>query len=869
MGKRVFIYVFVLAMFFMAGWIFMQVGKKQKGNLHPSMIYGKAKTPHGYPSEWGWLKRTFPFDRADVNAIPRALEQTRRLKQLSKKTQSVVWEFAGPTNVGGRVVDIEFNPSNPKIVYAAAATGGVFKSYDTGQTWQPVFDEQAVLTVGDLALAPSDPDIIYVGTGEANGGHNNFPGFGVYKSTDGGNTWQHVGLDSTASIGRILVDPDDPQKVWVAAVGSYFAKNSQRGVYVSEDGGQSWQKSLYVSDSTGAIDLVMHPTNPDILYAAMWERIRPAVSRSQTHLWGSTSAIWHTADGGASWQRLGPENGLPDSGTEAIGRIGLSMYKQNPDILYALFTNYDPNNGYIIYGLYKTTNAGDSWIQVASSSVFSDAVGGFSWYFGQVRVHPANPDRVYVMDVRLLRSDNGGTDFNQLTADNLHVDHHAMAFHPQNPDYIIEGNDGGINLSQDGGDTWTKVAALPVTQFYEIGLDASRPVRLYGGTQDNGTQRTLNGYIDQWNRILGGDGFYVIVDPTDPEIVYAEYQWGELYKIAFGSYTKLVTDEMKAEPRNWSTPVEMDPLDNTILYYGTNRVWRTEDAGKNWQAISPDLSRGLEDSRVGTVTTIAVAPSNSEVIYAGTDDGKVWVTSDYGENWQDISGDLPFRWVTRVKVDPQRDSTVYVTFSGLRWRDPQSHVFCSEDMGQSWRDISSNLPDAPLNAFAVDPRNPQILYLGSDIGAFVSFDRGLNWQVLGEGLPAVVVNDMKVNPDSYELIVGTHGRSMYKIDLTDVTGLAESPQNVGIPVSSVLKQNYPNPFNPFTNIRYKLPAKHAVDLSIFNMRGQKVATLVSDKQAAGWHTVSWHPENLASGVYVYRLTLDGRTMQSKKMILLK
>ena len=846
-----------------------QLESRSREKRHPSLIYTTQKTSHSYPSEWAWLKRSFPYGRADYNAIPQALKETRQLRAVRKSTAFAQWEPAGPSNIGGRVVDIEFNPSDPKIVYAAAATGGVFKSYDTGKTWQPVFDEQAVLTVGDIALAPSDPDMVYVGTGEANGGHNNFPGFGIYKSADGGKTWTHIGLDSTASIGRMLVDPDNEQKVWVAAVGSYFEKNPQRGVYVSEDGGQSWQKSLYVSDSTGAIDLVMNPNDHNILFAAMWERIRPAVSRSQTHLYGNTSAIWRTSDGGKTWQQLGTANGLPDPQAEQIGRIGLAIYPQNPDILYALYTNYDPNNGYVIYGLYKSTDGGDNWTKTAASSTFSSYVGGFSWYFGQVRVSPSNPDRVYVMDVRLLRSDDGGSNFSQLSYENLHVDHHAMAFHPQNPDYIIEGNDGGINISQDGGDTWTKVADLPVTQFYEIGLDASRSVRLYGGTQDNGTLRTPNGDMDQWERILGGDGFYVLVDPTDPEIVYAEYQWGELYKIAFGSYTPLITTEMKNEPRNWSTPVEMDPLDNTILYYGTNRLWRTEDAGKSWQPISPDLTRGLDDSRLGTITTISVAPSNPEVIYAGTDDGKVWVSADYGDSWQDITGDLPFRWVTRVKADPQRDSTVYVTFSGLRWRDPQPHVFRSDDMGQSWQDISANLPDAPVNAFAVDPKNTDILYVGSDIGAFVSFDRGASWQILGEGLPAVVVNDMKVNPDSYELIVGTHGRSIYKIDLYDVTTMDAAPDRKPIAGSFILRQNYPNPFNPSTTVRYRLSGTASVELNVYDLLGQKITTLASGKKGQGWHEARWNARGQAAGIYFYRLLVNGKYIDSKKMVLLQ
>ena len=655
----------------------------------------KVSGPDARPAEWVMLQRTFPHGQADWQHQRQVLKSVREKRLLKKSAQNPVWKFAGPTNIGGRVVDIEFDPINPNIVYAAAATGGVFKSYDIGESWDPIFDEQAVLTIGDICVDPVNPDIIYVGTGEANGGHNNFPGAGVFKSADGGFTWESKGLEETASIGRILVDPQNHQRVFVAAVGSYFTPTTERGIYVSENGGNSWQKSLFISDSTGAIDLVIDPNNPNYMIAAMWERVRRPVYSNGTHLFGETSGIYRTFNGGQEWELLDPSTGLPDPSFQNVGRIGLTMFPENSEIVYALYTD-----GTEISGLYRTDDGGDSWIDADTDDELLSGDLGFSWYFGQVRIHPTNPNIVFALDVSLMRSTDGGANwpimYGYSGPGNLHVDHHALAFMPTNPDYIIEGNDGGINISNDGGDTWSKVNHFPVTQFYEIGLDATYPERLYGGTQDNGTLTTQTGALDDWFRINGGDGFYVLVDPNDPDIIYSESQFGSLVKITDGGSSRQVVMNGidPNEKRNWSIPVVMDPNNSNILYYGTNRIYRTEDGAQLWNSITPDLSRQLENEKIGTVTTIAVAPSNSEVIYAGMDDGLVWVSKNYGQDWEDISDSLPFRWVTRVVVHPDSENIAYVTFSGLRWKDPQPHVFRTTDFGNSWQDISSNLPEA-------------------------------------------------------------------------------------------------------------------------------------------------------------------------------
>ena len=830
--------------------------------------------PDSRPSDWAWQQRTWPFGTADREAFREAASQAREMRREAAKTRRLMpVSFAGPSNIGGRVVDLEFDPHNPANIYAASATGGVFKSADGGLNWLPVFDDQANLTIGDIAMDPVNPGVLYVGTGEANGGHNNFPGGGVYKSTDGGQSWTFLGLDNTVSIGRILVDPLNPDRVFLAAVGSYFAPNPERGIYRSTNGGQTWESSLFVSDSTGAIDLIMDPQNPNRLIAAFWERVRTANGRS--HLYGPTGGVFRSTDGGDSWENLNSGRGLPNPAGERVGRIGLALCQSFPDEVYAIY-----NDGSTYTGLYRSSNFGDSWTNADPYNYISNGVSTFSWYFGQVRVHPTNPERVWALDVSYMRSTDGGRNWPIIYGyggpSELHVDHHALAFHPTNPDIMVEGNDGGINISSDGGVTFTKVAELPNNQFYEIGLDANNPERIYGGTQDNGTLRTLSGNTNDWQRIYGGDGFYVLVDHTDPNVIYAESQNGGLGRTLNGGATWSPATTGINGPRNWSTPVAMDPINPSILYYGTNAVYRTVDRALNWSSYSPDLTDGPGQARLGTITTIAVSEANNLIIWAGTDDANVWVSSNRGATWTRVDrAPLPERWVTRVVPDPINQDVAYLTYSGLRWVDPQPHVFRTADRGQTWTDISSNLPDAPVNAMAVDPTDNNYLYLGTDLGAYLSANLGQSWEYLSPDLPMVTVGDMKIHPTAYYLAIGTHARSIYKLDLSLVTGV-KGPSDGPLPGDFSLDQNYPNPFNGETRIRFSLPARGEVRLAIYDVLGREVRSLAGGEFPAGAHQLSWDGRGadgavLASGVYIYRLSVSGEQpfTQSRKMLLVQ
>lgn len=855
-------FVIILTVIFIQGYFF-----EEKNSFRDS-VEKTVPGPDAYPSEWAWEQRTFPYWKSDLKAFRLEMQIAQQMRSAAENYKLEPVIFAGPTNVGGRISDIEFNPKDPNIIYAGAATGGVFKSYDMGSTWVPIFDDQAFLPVGDIAVDPVYPDTIYVGTGESNGGHNNLPGGGIYKSINGGASWQFMGLENTVSTGRIVIDPSNTQKIFVASVGSYFGPNPERGVYRSDDGGQTWTSSLFVSDSTGAIDIVIDPVNPQRLMASMWERARRPNS---SHLYGPTSGIYRTIDGGDSWEYLGPANGLLNPNTNNVGRIGLALHQANPDIIYALY-----NDGYNYLGLYKTTDFGTTWTDADPNDGINNGTAGFSWYFGQVRVHPTDPNTVFALDVAFMRSTNGGSNWPIVYGYGgpsvLHVDHHALAFHPNNPSFLIEGNDGGINISIDAGVNWTKVAELPVTQFYEIGLDKNNPQRLYGGTQDNGTLRTLTGATNDWSRIYGGDGFYVIVDHTNPNIIYAESQFGNLGKSTDGglNFSGATNGINTSEPTNWSTPVVMDPNDHNTLYYGTDRVYQTTDGAGFWTAISPDLTDGIPGTRLGTVTTIAVSPVNSNVLWAGTDDSHVWVSIDKGANWSDVSSTLPYRWVTRVITDPVNETAAYVTFSGLKWKDPQPHVFKTTDLGQTWTDISSNLPDAPLNALAVDPMNTNFLFVGSDLGAYYSSNGGQNWDYISSDLPMVSVYDMKIHETDHFLVMGTHGRSMYKMDLSFITNL-EPVDNSGIAGNYTLKQNYPNPFNPLTHIDFSIPKAQQVKIVVYNSLGQIIKQVVNKQFKAGNHTVNWDGSNqmgnkVASGIYYYALETRSQRIV-KKMIL--
>ncbi len=822
----------------------------------------EMKSFKSQPNDWFFSQRAFPYGEINEKVYFDGLQRTKAMK-AERNRKLDTWELAGPSNIGGRITDVELSPTNTDTIYAGAASGGLWRSADAGQSWTAIFDEPLSQSIGDLVLDPSDSKTIYVGTGEANGGGGSqtYLGYGVYKSTDSGDTWEHLGLEETCYIGRVAVDPQDSQRIFVAAMGKLYNTSSQRGLYRTTDGGNNWEQVLFLSDSTGCIDVVIHPDNPDTLYAAMWERIRYPNGRAYG---GVTSGLYRSYDGGDTWQEL--TDNLPNNAPD-VGRIGISISQSNPNILYTIYADVPG----FFDGIYKTTDNGDTWTRTNDGSL-SNIYSSFGWWFGNIRVDPANPDIAYAMGLEIYKTTNGGDSW-FYSSGGIHVDQHGLYIHPTNSDYVVAGNDGGIYVSENGGSSYTKSPNLPITQFYTSEIDYQFPERLYGGTQDNGTNRTLTGGLNDWQFIWGGDGFYVLVDPTDNNFVYAESQWGNLVRSTNGgnSFVSALNGVDFSDRSNWNSPLVMDPNNPAVLYFGTDKVYRTENRATSWTAISEDLSNGPGNGNLpfGTVTTIAVARTNDQVIYAGTDDSNVWVTLNGGSDWTQISADLPERWVTRLAVDPHDEMTAYVTLSGYRYDEYLPHIFRTNNAGASWEDISGNLPELPLNDVIIDTVNAN-LYVASDAGVFYTADAGINWQLLGADFPLVPVTDLTLHQPTRKLVAATYGRSMYSYNLDDATGIDDRART---PVDFRLFQNYPNPFNPATTIEYSLASATNVKLTIVNTLGQTVKTLVNERQSAGHRLVRWEGRNdsgnqVASGVYLYILEVEGR-IETRKMMLLK
>lgn len=709
------------------------------------------------PNDWFYLQRSWPQGSIDQSLYHQALEESQQLK-ARKRSNELPWEPAGATNIGGRITSLAVDPTRFDTFYIGTATGGVFKTTNGGQQWDPIFDNIPSLSIGAMVMEPGDPQTIYVGTGEANGGGGSvsYGGKGIYRTENGGTTWTHLGLERSFHIGRIVIDPQNTQNIFVAVVGELFGTNPERGVYRSQDGGNNWERVFFISEKTGCIDIVMDPQTPSTLYAAMWERERGPSFRDYG---GEECGIWRSTDGGDTWTEM--TQGVPNNRAD-VGRIGLAISASNPETLYAIYAD---NIGFID-GIYRSNDGGDNWFQTSQSH--GQIYSSFGWWFGNIRVDPNDPDVAYALGLNVYRTTNGGNLWS-FRSGSMHVDQHALFVHPQNSQWLLVGNDGGAYVSTNGGASYEKLPNLPITQFYTCEIDFQNPERLYGGTQDNGTNRTLTGAVDDWEFIYGGDGFYTLVDPTNNQFVYAESQFGGLGRSTDGgnTFTSARNGISSGDRNNWSSPLEMSPQNSEVLYFGTNRVYRSGNRAASWQVISDDLSNGAGAGNVvfGTVTSISASPLDDSLLYAGTDDGNVWQTSNGGGDWQLISQALPVRWVTRVVAAPDDVDKVYVTFSGFREGERLSHVYRSLDRGLNWESISGNLPEAPVNDLVVDPDFPNRIFVASDVGVFRIEVEGGAWEAVGTGLPPVAVTDLKFHQPTRSLVAGTYGRSMYRIQV--------------------------------------------------------------------------------------------------------
>jgi photosystem II stability/assembly factor-like uncharacterized protein len=687
----------------------------------------------------------------------------------------------GPASAGGRIDDFAVLESNPSVFYVATATGGLWKTSSNGATFEPVFDNQSTSSIGDVAIAPTDANLVWVGTGENNNRQSSSWGDGVYKSTDGGRSWKNMGLQESRHIARIIVDPIDHDVVYVAALGSLWGAGGQRGVFKSADGGLTWSNILATDANTGATELVMDPSNNKVLYAATYQRRRATWGFNGG---GAGSAIWKSADAGRTWTRLA--KGLPEG---PMGRIGMDVYRRNPNIVYARIEHQREG------GVYRSEDGGASWTKMGNTNPRP-------MYFSQVRIDPVNDQRIYVLGVQLHISDDGGKTFRADGARNIHVDFHAMWINPANSDHMILGGDGGVGISYDKSRTYVWLSNMPIGQFYHASFDMKTPFTVCGGLQDNNTWcgpsaiRTASGIAnDDWFIIGGGDGFVALIDPTDPRIMYSESQDGRMNRV------DRVTNERKSirpEPKegekpyrwNWDTPMAISHHNPATIFVCANHVFKSTDRGDSWKTISPDLTTATDRdtlklmevagkditlarndgvSSYGNIVSFSESPRRAGLYYTGSDDGQVQVSRDDGANWSNVTSKFPGlpanTYVSELVASRFDDGTVYATFDGHRSNDFNSYVYASSDYGQSWKSITGDLPRGQVvRTITEDHRSPDVLYLGTESGLFASIDRGKKWIRVKANLPTVPIYEITLHPRDNAMILATHGRSIWILD---------------------------------------------------------------------------------------------------------
>lgn len=847
-----------------------------------------------------------------VNDVEAGLAQKALLTENSI-VKNLPFKNIGPTIMSGRVVGFAVNPDNPIEFYVGYASGGVWHTKNNGTSFSPILDSSPTQNVGCLAMDWKN-NTLWVGTGEVNASRSSYAGIGLLKSSDNGKTWENVGLKDSHHISSILINPNNSNEVVVGVLGHLYSNNDERGIYKSMDGGKSWNKTLFVNNQSGIIELERDPNNFNLMYAAAWDKDRKAWNFTGN---GEGSGIYKSADAGNTWTKVSVDgSGFPQG--KGVGRIGLAIYDANT--VYAIHDNqarregddasdtksdvlskddfktmtaaqflalendklnkYLRTNGFqekykaenvknMVRGgtvkpvdlakyledansmlfdtpvigaeVYKSTDAGKTWHKTHEG--FLDGIYySYGYYFGKIHVDPNNKDGIYMYGVPILKSKDGGKSFTSIDADNVHVDHHALWINPKLPGHLIDGNDGGINISYDDGANWIKNNAPSVGQFYAINVDNEEPYNVYGGLQDNGVWAGPHDYEagPYWHQsgqypykmILGGDGMQVQIDSRNSDVVYTGFQFGNYYRInrKTDTYDYIQPKhELGDSPYrfNWQTPILLSPHNQDILYYGGNKLMRSMNQGTDWEAISGDLTQGGKPGNVayGTLTSISESKFQFGLLYTGSDDGMVYVSRNGGGNWTNISTTFPKElWVSRVIASAHKKERVYVSLNGYRWDDFKPYVYVSENYGATWQSISGSLPTSPVNVIREDPENENILYIGTDNGVYVSFDRGSNWEVFSKGLPNVAVHDLVIQAKAKDLVVGTHGRSIYVADVSLLQQLNASNRNdlLLAEVSSIdASRRWGDSFSPWSE-----PREPSVSLQVFAPESGKVTVSV-------------------------------------------
>ena len=723
--------------------------------------------------------------------------------------KDVDWRFVGPDIISIRCTDVDVPKGSKHTIYVGSATGGLWKTVNSGVTWEPIMDDVPSTSIGDIAVDQNNENIVWVGTGEANIFRASISGTGIYKSTDAGKTWKLMGLKDSGTIARIIIHPEDSDVAYVAVPGHEWTRNEERGIFKTEDGGKTWNRVFYLNDYTGAADLVMDPEDPETLWASMWNRTRERWSDPRP---GPGDGIFKTTDGGKTWKQK--KAGLPDN--KLTGRIGLDVARSNPSVIYAFVDNHNLGRmpgenerdaygrlktGRVIKGaeVYRSDDKGETWTKGSPDDRYMEGFGGtYGWVFGQMRVDPNDENTLYIMGLRLAKSTDGGKSWKTLYFPELHGDHHGLWIDPSDSNYLINVNDGGVNISYDGGETWRDFHRnFPAAQFYNVSFDMQDPFYVYGSVQDHNTHR---GPINSrpagrgrrslrtslvWERAPGGEGTMIAIDPRETENlrVYSSSFYGRLMRseLKDGEWTSknILPEVAEGEPPlrgQWLAPTILSPHNPDVVYHGMQYVFRSKDRGETWERISDDLTYNDPETMgqlpfaipFHCLTALSESPLEEGLLYAGSDDGRVHVTMDGGKSWTEITaGLLYYKHVSRVVASKYDKATVYITLNGRRDDDMTDYIYKSADFGKTWTDLSGNIPCGPVNVIREDPKKEGILYVGTDFGVYVSIDGGKSYHVLGQNLPSCFVWDLKIHPRDNVLVIATNGRGMWAVDKLD------------------------------------------------------------------------------------------------------
>ena len=727
------------------------------------------------------------FSQQKISPLVNSFKEYKSLKKETSYNMS--WVSLGPVLNSARVESVQVDETKPGTMYVAFGSGNLWKTTDNGISWKPIFNDTPSIGIGDIAIAPSDKDIIYVGTGESLKKGRNFtmPGTGIYKSIDGGETWNHLGLNDSWHIGEISINPSNPNIVFVSVMGHFWSKNNNRGVYRTTDGGKSWKKVLYVDEMTGANDIVISYSNPNIIYASLWENY-PGIS-------GRKSGIYKSIDNGESWNKM--ENGLPYG--DKMGRIGLAVSHSNPDKVYALIDNLSKERNHAAE-VYSTDNGGINWYRTHEKELL--IFPGIGWYFADIYVNPLDDNEIYSLGVRAAYSNDGGKSFKNLNgtvkrinpsqAKGLHLDHCELWINPINPEHIVLGNDGGVFVSYNKGNSWLHYNNIPTGEFYDIELTNGSPYLIYGGTQDDATvygppKEWKNNSEDKWKYLWidawdGGDGCITQVDPSDNNTVYFSMQNGAIRRknlkkgLSVSIKPKLPKNINDTLKYNFITPYFISEHNHNTLYHAGNYVFKSTDKGNNWEVISNKLTKSKNSQKFESHSAGAIAESklSKGLIYYGTDRGVFWYTKNDGRKWHENSENISNGYIRSIFPSQFEESRVYMAMTGINYDDLNNYLYVSENYGKNWKKIKGNLPNEPANVIIEDYKYENVLYAGLYRGVYISLDRGNSWEIIGNNFPMSSVSDIEIHKETNDMVVSTHGRGIYKLNLDPIHNLISS-----------------------------------------------------------------------------------------------